>query len=171
MTERFVVDASVAVKWFLAADNSEADVDQANEVLTAFLAGEVELHAPRLMTYEACRVLWKACLTPATGNDKKRLALEDALECTKTLFELPIQIAEATAGEAARAIAAGVRFYKNFYDMTYLKLAEELECQVITADTKLLHGAPQKFPLHRFLLLSNFRREKPEGTAPENAIE
>lgn len=158
MPEKLVVDASVAVKWFLLADGSEPDVDQANDVLTAFLAGEIELHAPRLMTYEACRVLWKACLTPGTGPGKKRLTLEDALVCAETLFKFPIQFAEATAIEATGAIEAGVHFYKNFYDMAYLKLAEELDCRVITADTKLLHGVPQAFPLKRFLLLSDFRK-------------
>jgi len=159
MPEKLIVDASVAVKWFLPADGSESDLDRANDVLTAFLAGEIELHAPRLMTYEACRVLWKACLTPGSGPNKKRLALKDAQECAKTLFMFPIQFAEPTVDEAVGAIEAGVRFYKSFYDMAYLKLAEELDCRVITADTKLLHGAPQAFPLKRFLSLSDFEKE------------
>jgi len=159
MPEKLVVDASVAVKWFLPADGSESDLGQANEVLTAFLAGELELHAPRLMTYEACRVFWKACLTPGPGPDKKRLALKDAQACAETLFKLPIRFAAPTVDEAVGAIEAGVRYYKNFYDMAYLKLAEELDCRVITADAKLLQGAPQAFPSKRFLLLRDFGNE------------
>jgi predicted nucleic acid-binding protein len=159
MTDKFVVDASVAVKWFLK-DRFEEHVELAEEVLLDFLAGEVELHAPRIMSYEVCRLLWKACLSHGPEKDSKRLDKKTALERAEALFELSLIFAEATVDEAASAIELGARFGKNFYDMTYLHLAEVLSCKVITADEKLLRGVPEDFPLHRFVLLTNFREER-----------
>lgn len=122
--DRFVIDASVAVKWFLQ-DSFEDHVDLAEEVLLDFLAGEIELHAPRLMSYEVCRLLWKACLSQGAEKASRRLDKEIALERAETLFELPLSFAATTAHEATSAIGMGVRYWKNFYDMTYLHLAEE----------------------------------------------
>jgi predicted nucleic acid-binding protein len=93
MAERFVIDASVAAKWFLK-DSFEDHVELAEEVLIDALAGGVELHAPRLMSYEVCRLLWKACLTEGDGGSK-RLERERAQQCAETLFDLPVAFAEA----------------------------------------------------------------------------
>ena len=48
---RFVVDASVAVKWLVV----EEDADVAQELATS---GQ-ELHAPRLMASEVANALWR----------------------------------------------------------------------------------------------------------------
>ena len=47
---RFVVDASVAVKWLVV----EEDTDVAQQLAT----GELDLHAPRLMASEVANALW-----------------------------------------------------------------------------------------------------------------
>ena len=52
---RFVIDASVAVKWLVAED--EADV--AEELAT----GGHDLHAPRLMASEVANALWRKART------------------------------------------------------------------------------------------------------------
>ncbi len=59
MADRYVIDASVAAKWFLK-DSFEDHVDLAEGILVDVLAGDIVLHAPRLMTYEVSRLLWKA---------------------------------------------------------------------------------------------------------------
>ncbi len=123
MAERYVVDASVAAKWFLK-DSFEDHVDLAEEVLIDGLAGDIELHAPRIMSYEVCRLLWKACLTPSADKKSKRLDKDTACSCIETFFDLPVAPAEATAQEAIDSLGLGVQFWKNFYDMTYLRLAE-----------------------------------------------
>ncbi len=155
MAEQFVVDASVAAKWFLK-DSSEAHADLADDILIDLLAGDVDLHAPRVMSYEVCRLLWKACLTPRRGADTKRLETDVALDCVRLLFDIPLHFANATPEESSEAIEMGVRYYKNYYDMTYLRLADELDCRVLTADEKLLLSAPSSFPLHRFLRLADY---------------
>ncbi len=161
MAERYVIDASVAAKWFLK-DSFEDHVDLAEEVLIDSLAGDVELHAPRIMRYEVSRLLWKACITPGADKGSKRLDKETAVSCIETLFDLPVASAEATAQEAAESLGMGVQYRKNFYDMTYLRLAEALRCSVITADEKLLRGVSSGFPLSRFILLPKYRQARSE---------
>lgn len=159
MARQFVIDASVVAKWFLK-DKSEGHLDLADEILTELLTGELDLHAPRIMSYEVCRLLWKACLTKDTENSSRRLQKEAALDCVKTLFRLPLCFAETTAEEGTISVNLGVKYGKNFYDMTYLRLAEELDCRVITADEKLLRSAPTEFPAQRFVLLTAYREDK-----------
>ena len=106
MADKFVIDASVAAKWFLQ-DSFEDHVDLAEEVLLDLLGGEIELHAPRIMSYEVCRLLWKACLSKGPEKNSKRLDKETALECVEAFFELSIPVADTTALEAASAISAG----------------------------------------------------------------
>ncbi len=163
MAERYVVDASVAAKWFLK-DSFEDHVDLAEEVLIDGLAGDIELHAPRIMSYEVCRLLWKACLTPSADKKSKRLDKDTACSCIETFFDLPVAPAEATAQEAIDSLGLGVQFWKNFYDMTYLRLAETLRCRVLTADEKLLRGVSPDFPLARFVPLTEYRQARSAGS-------
>jgi predicted nucleic acid-binding protein len=51
-----------------------------------------------------------------------------------------------------------VDYSKGHYDMTYLRLAEQLGCRWCTADRKVLRAPAPGFPVHRVLLLSSLRR-------------
>ena len=166
MARPWVVDASVAAKWFLK-DSLEDHVDLAEEVLVELLAGEIYLHAPRLMSYEVCRLLWKACMAQGADEGSKRLDQETASDCVETLFDLPLTFAEASAEEATESVDRGLRYQKNFYDMTYLRLAEALGCRVVTADEKLLRSAPPDFPRARFVLLTEYRMARAKEQAAE----
>ena len=151
-----VIDASVAIKWFLT-DSQESDTDIAEEILTAFLADDLELHAPRVFTYECCHALTKACLTrmPITGS---RLTRERAVRCVAELFQLPIRFSEASEAEGREALEMGVKHSKQHADMTYVRLAEFLDCQWCTADAKFLEALHASFPRNRVVVLSSLRR-------------
>src|SRR5438034_8563576 len=111
MAERLVVDATVAAKWFLK-DPLETDTDLADEILIAMLAGDIELHAPRIICYEVPGLLARACLTRPPGTGAARLAMERAVQCVQEFFGLPIQIAEATQEEAEEALEMAVKYSK-----------------------------------------------------------
>jgi len=49
--DRFVVDASVILKWVLG-DERESDQDKALDLLNAWVEGRAELLAPSLWEYE-----------------------------------------------------------------------------------------------------------------------
>ncbi|MEW6743090.1 MAG: type II toxin-antitoxin system VapC family toxin [Planctomycetota bacterium] len=166
--KRMVIDACVAAKWFLG---DEADADVALDVYVAFLAGELDLHAPRLFIYEFAHVLSKACLTRKRGAREFRLDWETALECVATLFalladgsakrtnEAKITMSDANKEEACEALKMAVRFSRLHGDMVYLRLAEVLDCQWCTADEKVLSGGiPPGFPEQRIVLLSSMRQ-------------
>jgi predicted nucleic acid-binding protein len=156
MAERMVIDASVAAKWFLR-DPLEADVDLAEELLIALLADDIEMHAPRIFTYEVCKLLTKACLSRDPRTKDSRLGKGAAEECVRRLFALPIEYAETTAEESLGAIDLAVSYAKQYYDMIYIRLARELDCHWCTADEKLLLGLAPGFPSNRVLLLSSLR--------------
>jgi predicted nucleic acid-binding protein len=60
MAEFTVLDASVAAKWFLR-DEQETLIEEADELLLRLLAGDIELYAPRVIYYEVCQLLNRAC--------------------------------------------------------------------------------------------------------------
>ena len=156
MVDRFVLDASVAAKWFLR-DPLEDHLEAASRVLLDLLDRTIELHAPRILSYEVGRLLWKACMTPAARSvETTRLDAEAARGFLETLFDLPLRFASATVAEATGTLERSLRFRKNYYDMAYLGLAEKLDCRVLTADEKVVRSAPPDFPRERFLMVANY---------------
>ena len=149
--KRFVVDASVAAKWLLEKD--EPDVELAAQRHHMSVAGEVELHAPSVFSYEVGHLL-----VAATRRQPPRLQGDEAVECIRKLFSLPIRIHPPCEEEAAAAMTMAVRFFKSFYDMTYLHLAEKLDCKLCTADERAATSTDPDFPSHRIVLLSQLRR-------------
>src|SRR5208283_1812193 len=103
MADQFVVDASVVAKWFLK-DELEADVDLADGLLVALLAGDVDLHAPKTLRYEICGLLTKACRVRVPSTGKPRLNKIDAVEHMRDFFALPVQFHEAEAEEEVASV-------------------------------------------------------------------
>lgn len=154
MADRMVIDSSVAAKWFLK-DSLEEDIDLAVDILAAFLADDVELHAPRIFTYEVCGLLTKACNTLDPSTKKPRITVQYAKKCIQELFGLPIQISEASLEEGTEALQMAVDYSKTHGDMTFLRLAELHDCEWCTADAKVFRcGNRPGFPEDRVLLLS-----------------
>jgi predicted nucleic acid-binding protein len=151
MPKKIVIDSSVAAKWFLR-DNSESDVELADEILLAFLAEDIELCAPRIFTYEM-----GGLLTKAAQNNKRTLTKTDALEALNKVFSLTINIAEAEQEEEMKSLQTALDFSKSYWDMCYLTLAEKLDCQWCTADDKILMSVSHIFPSNRVQLLSDLR--------------
>ena len=156
--ERLVVDSSVAVKWFLK-DKLEADVDLANEILFQYLSGALELHAPSIFHHEVDGALTRACLTRFERGGPPRMTVENALAALETLGSYPITIHTPTLEERQQILNMAVDYSKGNYDMLYIWLAEQLDCQWCTADDRFLISIREGFPIHRVLLLSSLRAE------------
>lgn len=113
-----VVDASVAVKWFLPETHAEA----ARRVL----GGRRQLLAPDLIWAEIGNVLWKKCRRVEVAGDEARRILDD-------FRQFPIRITSAKPLlDPAWDIA--VRFDLSVYDSLYVALAVSRDCPLITAD-------------------------------------
>jgi len=52
-----------------------------------------------------------------------------------------------------------VNYSRGYYDMVYLWLVEQLDCQWCTADERFLAPTREGFPRHRVLVLSTLRGE------------
>ena len=116
----YVVDASVAIKWFIPEIHSEA-------ALQAKLLRQ-RLHVPAFMTMELGNVLAKKIR-------RGELIREDGRTILKEFRHLPLQRhADVRLFPAAYELALDTQ--QNVYDCLYLALAEAVDGQLITADRK-----------------------------------
>jgi predicted nucleic acid-binding protein len=153
MADHLVLDASVAAKWFLK-DRQETYTEQADELLLRLLADDVELYAPRVIHYEVCQLLNIASRQRDPDTGTFRLGKDKAVESAREFFALPVYIVDTTEQEHTGALEMAVDYRRGHADMTYIQLAERLDCQWCTAEDRVLRSVPDTFPSNRVLLLS-----------------
>lgn len=123
---RYVVDASVAVKWHL---RDEEDTHAADGVLTDFREGRIRLLAPDHIRYEVPNAIRTAVRTGRLTPDQGATAVTDFLAWRLR-----------TVGNDALIQAAydqSLRLGCAFYDGLYLALAERGACPLVYADHRL----------------------------------
>jgi predicted nucleic acid-binding protein len=127
-----VVDASVAVKWFLPEENS----DKALLVRDGFIREEYWLIVPDLMISEFGNVLWK-----------NRGVIDEAmaLDIITDLLGLGIPLVPADT-IIARAYELARQYNRTVYDAMYLAVAEGRDCEMITADERLFTSVSEHLP-------------------------
>jgi len=134
----FVLDASVAAKWFLppAAENLSV---AAHALLERHEKGRAEFLVPDVFWAEAGNIFWKAVRTGrfSRANAEKSLMVLKSGRLTT--------ISSITILETAFSIATG--FGRSFYDSLYVALAVESGVNLITADEKLVNALAGKFPV------------------------
>lgn len=139
----YIVDTSVALKWFL--NRGEADVTQARNLRDACVEGRCDLRAPELLVIEIANAL-------ATGHQRSPSRVAEALEFVRRL-ELRLETFQwATLANAVRlASSHGV----TVYDSYFLAVAVESGRLLVTADEAFVRkvGAhPNIVPLRRLRL-------------------
>ena len=121
---RFVVDASVAVKWLVA----EEDADIADQLA----ASGQELHAPRLMASEAANALWRK----ARAGQIERAEAGAAMAL---LTDMPVRWNDdETVG--ADAVRLALALDHPVYYCVYLALAHRIGAIMLTADGRLANA-------------------------------
>jgi predicted nucleic acid-binding protein len=117
-----VVDASVALRWMFALDRS----DRAEQLLES---GE-RLIAPELVLAEITNAAWKLVVFSGLEPDTVRQRIGAVpKEFDQFVSSLDLQ---------ARAFAIALELRHPAYDCFYLALAETNDCQLITADNRLI---------------------------------
>lgn len=115
-----VVDASVAIKWFLPEIHSEA----AGRVLKS----RQRILAPDLIWAEVGNTLWKK-------NIRQEITVEESGGILKDFLRFPLQIySSKILLDTAWNLA--VRYRVSVYDGLYLALALGRGCLLVTADRK-----------------------------------
>jgi predicted nucleic acid-binding protein len=130
-----IVDASVAVKWFLP----EAHKENAERLLREYLSDVAELAAPDLLIAEVGNIFWKRC------SKRGDITMTQASESYRHLLSLDIPL-HPSSQLASAALQLAITEGRSMYDMLYLALAEQNGCRLITADEKLLNALGKKFP-------------------------
>jgi predicted nucleic acid-binding protein len=120
----YIIDASVVVKWFLP----EPYAEEARRLRR----GGLDCSAPDLLLLEVTNVFWKHVVR---GN----LDIATARDAVEALSTVPVRVrgAESLFAEAFR-LAAETR--RSVYDCTYLALAIQEDCPLVTADRKFYHA-------------------------------
>ena len=121
---RLVVDASVAVKWFLPEIHSQA--------ASRLLNGGFELMAPDLIWSELGNVLWKRWR-------RRELKRESASEILRDFNRYPLRIVRSgPILDDTWRLASTLN--RSFYDSVYLALAEKQKCALVTADLNFFNA-------------------------------
>ena len=123
MAARYVVDASI-LGHFLDLDIYTAEVTH----LLAGLAQGDQLYIPEFCLLECTNVLWKHVRFDG-------LPQIDATEIVADLLRLPFQVVPVHPLLPA-ALQIGLRYQLAVYDSLYIALALELDCPLITVDTR-----------------------------------
>lgn len=121
---RLVVDASVAVKWFVPEIHSE-------EALR-LLKEEWVLLVPDLVWGEVGNILWKKKQRGEMTDENARFILQQLGR-----FNLAVHSSQELA-DTAWELAS--RLNRTFYDSLYLALAESQGCPLVTADRRLFNA-------------------------------
>jgi predicted nucleic acid-binding protein len=116
-----IVDASVAVKWF---------VDESDSAIAARLLKQ-PLSAPDLLLPECANVLWKKVV-------RAELSLDEA-EVIALALEAAAIALHPTRAHLAKATRIACELGCPAYDCFYLALAQELQQPLVTADLRLVN--------------------------------
>jgi predicted nucleic acid-binding protein len=133
-----VVDASVAVKWYLP-ENGEALADQAFALLNKYEKNEVQFVVPDLFYVEIASAIWKAVRVgrvPRAFGDQALLLLTQREFTTVPSLKLLDQ-----------AFRIATNHGRTVYDSLYVALAVQTKSHLITADERLANSLASRFPV------------------------
>jgi predicted nucleic acid-binding protein len=133
---KYVIDCSVAFKWFVM----EADRPKALQLRQGFENRTCELLAPDLFPTE----IGNALLMAEQGKNPRLAPGEAALFLNQLLQSLP-KIFDAVP-LLPRAQQVAKQYKRSVYDCLYLVLAEREQCDLVTADAKLVNALQAAFP-------------------------
>ncbi len=122
-----VVDASVAIKWYVReADSAEA---------TRILASPLTLYAPALLRLEVANGLWKQW--------RRKLVSAEHVAEAMAILGRTINVWSPVEPLLDAALKLSLALDHPIYDCLYLALAEKLDAPLVSADQRLLALAPK----------------------------
>ena len=140
----YVVDAGVAVKWFIP----EPDSGLARQSLKRYERGDDLLIAPDFFIAECANVFWKRA-------DRGDLTKQEAADNLNDLLSLNLSLSpSSTLAPAALLLSQTHR--KAVYDCLYLALALANGCEFLTADERLYYSMATTYPQIQLLRHKTF---------------
>lgn len=120
---KLVVDASVAVKWYVPEPGAER--------AAPLLASGNRLLAPELLIAELGNVLWRKVQRGELGVAQAELSADTFLSTPPVTF---YPLSPLLRG----ALDVAMRYRLTGYDATYVSLAITENCQLVTGDARLV---------------------------------
>lgn len=117
-----VIAASVAIKWLVEEDGSDA----------ALALRGSDLAAPALLRIEAADVLRMLVARKAATPDEAR-------DLFALLQDAPVAIVDHDDALEGRALTLALDLGHPVYDCLYLALAERMGCRLVTADNRFIN--------------------------------
>jgi predicted nucleic acid-binding protein len=133
-----VVDASVALKWCLSAQD-EQFVPQASELLNSYERDMARFVVPDLFWLELANGLWKAVW-------KQKIDQPWAERAYAKVADLGIPTVR-SAEFVPEALQLASKFRRTVYDSLYVVLAVRFKADLITADERLANELAARFPV------------------------
>lgn len=124
ISKRFVIDASVALKWYLP----EKDSKRARKWYEAIKNNKIFAIAPDFLIFECANVLLK----------RHHLKLEDCIRVINDLKTIGIQTIPLSALRTDTVIQLADNYKITVYDALYVELARLTNINLLTADSELL---------------------------------
>ena len=121
---RLVVDASVAVKWLVAEEDSDA--------ADRLLAGGDDLYAPRLMVSEVANAVWRKARMGEIERGQAGILMA-------AVSEMPVHWSSDET-VCVDAVRLAVALDRPAYDCVYLALAHRVDAQLVTADIRFANA-------------------------------
>jgi predicted nucleic acid-binding protein len=135
---RFVLDASVALKWTLPSAN-EPLVPESVRLLREYVKGKIDFLVPGIFWAEISNVLWKGShqrrWPPATAE---RVASEMRSRNFPTVPSFTL---------VADALKIAFAYDRTVYECIYIALAAQSKAQMITADERLANSVAAYLPV------------------------
>jgi predicted nucleic acid-binding protein len=134
----YVVDASVAAKWFLP-QAGETLVAESLRIFEGYASGRIGLAVPDLFWPELGNVFWKAVrlgrMTKQSGEEALAAMIRQTIPTTPS------------APLLADAFAIATTFQCTVYDATYVALAVTARTPLLTADERLAGRLAGEMPV------------------------
>jgi predicted nucleic acid-binding protein len=136
-----VVDASVAIKWFVFESPDEGDADEALELLRSYRDDQIDLYQPPIWRAEVLAVLARLVTDKVDQHTRKLLAFDHAEASGSSVY--------------LKAVHLSTQLNHHLFDTIYHAAAlTHPSATLITADNKYRFKAE---PLGRVLSLKRWR--------------
>jgi predicted nucleic acid-binding protein len=134
----FVIDASVAAKWFLPP-SGEPLAREALRLLAGYADGRFRFAVPDLFWAECANIMWKAVRQGRWTRKAAEQAIL-ALHGRKLPTTSSLDLLE-------EAFSIAVTFDRTVYDSLYVALALRFKAELVTADERLANALAAQLPL------------------------
>ena len=129
MAVRFVIDASVALKWQF---KDESETEASIQMLIDFIEGKISLFSPTLFIYEVVSAIHIAV-------SRNRIAKDEGIEIIRDILGIGVVLTD-FSGLEEKTLHMAKTYRRSAYDCAYLALAQKEGCDFYTGDKRLFNA-------------------------------